>query len=171
MWIVATGNTSARFRKFRPWTFDPSLVAVEPEYSGPVITDFRNVTKSWVEGLIAYLKAQKKFHKRYLLMLIKKTEEILRSNQNVVELSVPKGGELKICGDLHGQFYDLLNVVRIHGDPGEKNYYIFNGDFIDRGSFSVEVITTLMAWKCLYPDFVHLLRGNHENKQVHKWHG
>lgn len=49
------------------------------------------------------------------------------------------------------QYYDLLNIFELNGLPSEENPYLFNGDFVDRGSFSVEVIFTLFAFKCLYP--------------------
>jgi len=49
------------------------------------------------------------------------------------------------------QYYDLLNIFKLNGLPSEENPYLFNGDFVDRGSFSVEVIFTLFAFKCLYP--------------------
>ena len=49
------------------------------------------------------------------------------------------------------QFYDLLNIFELNGLPSEENPYLFNGDFVDRGSFSVEVILTLFAFKCMSP--------------------
>jgi serine/threonine-protein phosphatase 5 len=49
------------------------------------------------------------------------------------------------------QYFDLLNIFELNGLPSEENPYLFNGDFVDRGSFSVEVILTLFAFKCLYP--------------------
>ncbi len=67
-----------------------------------------------------------------------------------------------MCGDIHGQYYDLLNIFEINGKPAANNKYLFNGDFVDRGSFSVECIMTLIAWKCVPKDILHMTRGHHE---------
>jgi serine/threonine-protein phosphatase 5 len=61
----------------------------------------------------------------------------------------------------HGQYYDLLNIFKINGLPSNENPYLFNGDFVDRGSFSVEVVTTLLAYKVLNPKAMYLTRGNY----------
>ena len=63
------------------------------------------------------------------------------------------------------QFYDLLEIFRIGGRMPETNY-IWLGDFVDRGSFSVETISLLICLKLRYPDRITLLRGNHESRQV-----
>lgn len=67
-----------------------------------------------------------------------------------------------------GQYYDLLHLLELTGKPSSKHSLLFNGDFVDRGSWSVEVILTLMAWKWLYPKDVLLNRGNHETKDMNK---
>lgn len=76
-----------------------------------------------------------------------------------------------MCGDIHGQYYDLLNIFELNGIPSKDNPYLFNGDFIDRGSFSVEVIVCLLAWKVCYPEHFFMSRGNHETSQLNKLYG
>jgi serine/threonine-protein phosphatase 5 len=78
---------------------------------------------------------------------------------------------LTVCGDTHGQFYDLLNIFAINGNPSPDNPYLFNGDFVDRGSFSVEVILTLLAYKVAAPSCMYLTRGNHETTNMNKMYG
>lgn len=70
-----------------------------------------------------------------------------------------------------GQFYDLVHLLSLTGPPSEKHCLLFNGDFVDRGSWSVEVVMTLFAYKWLYPNRVFLNRGNHETKDMNKVYG
>jgi serine/threonine-protein phosphatase 5 len=64
-----------------------------------------------------------------------------------------------------------LNIFNLNGNPSSNNPYLFNGDFVDRGSFSVEVIVCLLAWKACNPNSMHLTRGNHEAKSMNKLYG
>merc|ERR1719420_1565099 len=93
------------------------------------------------------------------------------SQPTLVDIDVPEGNKFTICGDVHGQYYDLLNIFELNGLPSETNPYLFNGDFVDRGSWSAEIIFTLFALKCLYPTSLHLARGNHETKNMNKLYG
>jgi serine/threonine-protein phosphatase 5 len=129
------------------------------------------VSKEFVCEMIEDFKNQKKIHKRYAYAIILKTLELLQQLPNVVRVDIPEGGKFTVCGDVHGQFYDLLNIFELNGMPSEVNPYLFNGDFVDRGSWSAEVIFTLFALKCLYPNHLHLARGNHESKSMNKIYG
>jgi serine/threonine-protein phosphatase 5 len=100
-----------------------------------------------------------------------KAKEILAAAPSLVEVSVPEGGQVMVYGDVHGQLFDLLNALTLSGMPSEKNILIFNGDLVDRGSWSVEVIMLVLAMKVTFPQFVHISRGNHEAKSMNKVYG
>jgi serine/threonine-protein phosphatase 5 len=96
-------------------------------------------------------KEEKTLHRRYAFAILLQIKTLLAALPTVVDVPVPEGSHITVCGDVHGQFYDLLNIFELNGLPSEDHPYHFNGDFVDRGSFSVEVIFTLLALKCLYP--------------------
>jgi len=98
-------------------------------------------------------------------------KKILRAIPNLQSVTVEQGQHFTVCGDIHGQFYDLLNIFKLNGLPSPSNPYLFNGDFVDRGSFSVECVVTLFAFKVLYPRHMHLTRGNHESKYLNNMYG
>jgi serine/threonine-protein phosphatase 4 catalytic subunit len=77
---------------------------------------------------------------------------------------------VQICGDIHGQFYDLKELFKIGGDCPNTNY-LFLGDFVDRGFYSVETFLLLLALKVRYPDRITLIRGNHESRQITQVYG
>lgn len=76
-----------------------------------------------------------------------------------------------VCGDIHGQFYDLVNIFSEFGFPEQKRLYLFNGDFVDRGSFSAEVMIALLCYKVASPKTFFLNRGNHEARDLNTLYG
>lgn len=129
------------------------------------------IDSNWVIQLMEAMKNQKYIHKKYLLQMIYDAKCYFESEKTLVDIPLEEDTVFNVCGDVHGQFYDLLNIFKIYGYPSEKNRFLFNGDFVDRGSFSVEVIVTLVAWKLLYPKHFFMSRGNHESKNMNKMYG
>ena len=98
--------------------------------------------------------------------LIDKSLPIMKEQKMLVELEAP----LHVCGDIHGQYYDLLRIFEHCGYPGEYNY-LFLGDYVDRGKQSLETVCLLLCYKIKYPEKVTLLRGNHESSVTNRIYG
>ncbi|KAL6080783.1 hypothetical protein STEG23_031719 [Scotinomys teguina] len=147
-----------------------AIQAIEDEYSGPKLEDGK-VTITFMKELMQWYKEQKKLHRKCAYQILVQVKEVLCKLSTLVETTLKETEKITVCGDTHGQFYDLLNIFELNGLPSETNPYIFNGDFVDRGSFSVEVILTLFGFKLLYPDHFHLLRGNHETDNMNQIYG
>ncbi|WOL12425.1 hypothetical protein Cni_G21192 [Canna indica] len=94
------------------------------------------------------------------------SKEIFVSQPNLLELEAP----IKICGDIHGQYTDLLRLFEYGGYPPQANY-LFLGDYVDRGKQSIETICLLLAYKIKYPVNFFLLRGNHECASINRIYG
>ena len=146
-------------------------IIVESTYKGPVLNDMKELTLEWVLGLINYLKDEKRLHKRYVIKIVRALAAYYKKMPTMIDITIPAGEHITVCGDVHGQYYDLLNIFKTNGYPSVSNPYLFNGDFVDRGSFSVEVLLTLIAWNLLYPGSFHLNRGNHEATQLNMLYG
>ena len=111
----------------------------------------------WLEDL----KELKCLSEEDLKQLCEKAKEIFIEESNVQNVSAP----VIICGDIHGQIYDLLELFKKGGDiPSSR--YVFMGDYVDRGYNGVEVLELLLALKIKYPEHITLLRGNHESRQI-----
>lgn len=118
--------------------------------------------KAWLEQL----KEGKCLDERSLKDLCNKVKEILVEESNLQPVSAP----VIVCGDIHGQFYDLLELFNIGGEI-PNNRYLFMGDYVDRGFNSVETISLLLTLKLLYPGHITLLRGNHETRYISMQYG
>lgn len=101
-----------------------------------------------------------------ILYLIEESKKILLAQPVFLELEAP----IKICGDIHGQFQDLLTIFESTGFPSESSY-LFLGDYVDRGKNSLETICLLLAFKIKYPETFFLLRGNHECASINRIYG
>lgn len=117
---------------------------------------------SWIE----LLQKGKRLEEEQLTSLFSQLMDVLYQEGTVQPLPLP----ITICGDIHGQLSDLFNLFKISGGP-ETNSYLFLGDYVDRGYYSLETFSYLAALKLKYPDHIYLLRGNHECRQVNQLYG
>jgi serine/threonine-protein phosphatase 4 catalytic subunit len=121
---------------------------------------------SLIDRQIAQLRRGEIISEQEVKQLCAKAREILVEEGNVQRVDAP----VTICGDIHGQFFDLLELFR-HGGDIPNVPYLFLGDFVDRGFNSVETFLLLLAYKVRYPDLVTLIRGNHECRQITQVYG
>ncbi|KAL1408455.1 sporulation-induced protein [Vanrija albida] len=116
----------------------------------------------WIERL----RKNQHLPERQMKQLCARVTDILLEESNVHLVQSP----VTVCGDIHGQFWDVLEIFRQGGDPPATSY-IFMGDFVDRGYYSLETLSLLLALKARHPDRITLLRGNHESRQITQVYG
>ncbi|PFH46227.1 hypothetical protein AMATHDRAFT_77770 [Amanita thiersii Skay4041] len=124
------------------------------------------MTKYDPDKWIAQLLQCQYLQEQDMKILCDRVRAILIEESNIQPVSTP----VTICGDIHGQFWDLLELLRKGGMVPDTSY-IFMGDFVDRGRYSLETVSLLLALKARYPDKVTLLRGNHESRQITQVYG
>lgn len=140
--------------------------------SAPAIPlDITETIDTIIERIITDFKSEKKRRSfcvkpAELNIIFHKAREIFLSQPTLLKLDTP----VKIAGDIHGQFRDLLRLLRIGGDPSLTNY-LFLGDYVDRGKESLETVTLLLCYKIKYPERFFMLRGNHECADINRIYG
>ncbi|AAK39828.1 serine/threonine protein phosphatase type 1 alpha (nucleomorph) [Guillardia theta] len=130
-----------------------------------------NENTKFLEEVIKKLTQSKKIKNIFLTekeigKLCYLSRKVFNNENSMLYLNSP----IKICGDIHGQFYDLLRLFEFNGYPPTEKY-LFLGDYVDRGKQSIEVISLLFAFKVRYPTKIFILRGNHESSKINRIYG
>ncbi|CAE7242205.1 ppp1cc [Symbiodinium microadriaticum] len=129
-------------------------------------SDFEEIVKRCLDARSSKPGKPVAFEEQEIKALCLQVRSIFLSQSPFLELEAP----MNICGDVHGQFHDLLRMFEYGGFPPNSNY-LFLGDYVDRGKQSLETIVLLFAYKALHPENFFLLRGNHESASITRIYG
>lgn len=148
---------------------DFASMTVEDSYDGVRLGS--EMTQEFIDDMIQRFKDGKRIHRKYLYQILAAVNSIVYDEPTMPEVEVPEGHKLTVCGDTHGQYFDLMEIFRLNGFPSDTHYYLFNGDFVDRGSWSTEIALLLYSYKWLRPKKFFLNRGNHETDDMNRMYG
>ncbi|XP_039103294.1 serine/threonine-protein phosphatase with EF-hands 1 isoform X1 [Hyaena hyaena] len=146
-----------------------TLIEVPNSYNGPRLQF--PLTFTDIDLLVEAFKQQQILHARYVLEVLFETKKVLKQMPNFTHINTSPSKEITICGDLHGKLDDLFLIFYKNGLPSESNSYVFNGDFVDRGRNSIEILMILFVSFLVYPNDLHLNRGNHEDFMMNLRYG
>jgi len=162
-------KTGGKLARFGSWLLGtpPSSEAAQQLASAPpgelLVDDLITCcweARQWKPGVHV------KYPEAVLKSLLVAVRQVFMAECALLEVEAP----IKICGDIHGQYHDLLRLFEAGGTPPESNY-MFMGDYVDRGRQSIETITLLFTYKVKYPENFFLLRGNHECASITRMYG
>ncbi|XP_070320735.1 serine/threonine-protein phosphatase with EF-hands 1 isoform X2 [Odocoileus virginianus] len=145
------------------------LLEVPDSYCGPRLQF--PLTFTDIDLLIEAFKQQQILHAYYVLEVLFETKRVLQQMPNFTHTRTSPSKEITICGDLHGKLDDLFLIFYKNGLPSASNPYVFNGDFVDRGKNSMEILMILFVSFLVYPNDLHLNRGNHEDFMMNMRYG
>ncbi|XP_045736935.1 serine/threonine-protein phosphatase with EF-hands 2 isoform X1 [Mirounga angustirostris] len=148
---------------------DYESIAVPDSYTGPRLSF--PLLPDHATALVEAFRLKQQLHARYVLNLLHEARKHLVQLPNINRVSTCYSEEVTVCGDLHGQLDDLIFIFYKNGLPSPEKAYVFNGDFVDRGKDSVEILMVLFAFMLVYPKEFHLNRGNHEDYMVNLRYG
>lgn len=141
----------------------------------------KGMSRSFIDEMIQKFKRGWKLSHNDAFTIVAGAHSIFRQEASLMEIGLdPKSPDsylgdsvkkITVCGDTHGQFYDVLNIFEKFGQVDDTHAYLFNGDFVDRGSWSCEVAILLYSLKVLYPTRVFINRGNHETNDMNQVYG
>uniref|UniRef100_A0A8C0KC69 Serine/threonine-protein phosphatase with EF-hands n=1 Tax=Canis lupus dingo TaxID=286419 RepID=A0A8C0KC69_CANLU len=148
---------------------DYESIEVPDNYTGPRLSF--PLLPDHATALVEAFRLKQQLHARYVLNLLHETRKHLVQLPNINRVSTCYSEEITVCGDLHGQLDDLIFIFHKNGLPSPERAYVFNGDFVDRGKESVEILMILFAFMLVYPKEFRLNRGNHEDHMVNLRYG
>lgn len=170
-------------------------------YVGPIIDADGPITVAFCHELISYFREEKRLPPRIIYRILLEAKSLFEACPSLVDITMPDASnqladflhesnqtlnhslkknhagseesepKITVCGDVHGQFFDLTHMFELNGFPSEMHTYLFNGDIVDRGQWSLEVALLLLAFKAALPRNFFVARGNHETETVNRMHG
>lgn len=152
---------------------------VTDAYTGPRLRDgdtddtkhLGQIDQQFIDDMVQHFTNGGKLHNRYSWQIILGAFKALQQEPPLVDYEVAPGTTVDVIGDTHGQFFDFIHLLSKTGKPSPTHALLFNGDFVDRGSWSVEIALTIFAYKWLYPATTLVNRGNHETSEMNKVYG